>query len=59
METTAGFYKKINDGIEYSASNLFGPGWDVLISEKDIYTYPIYNWFWFDSKEEAEQFFAE
>ena len=53
----AGFYRKVNDEIECSVSNLFGPGWDLLVSEKDQYAYPMHGWYWFDSKEAAENFF--
>ena len=57
VKPVPGFYRKVDDAIECSISDLFGPGWDLLISEKDQYTYPAHGWYWFDSKEEAENFF--
>jgi hypothetical protein len=56
-ETTAGFYRVNNEQLEFSPGNLYGPGWDLLVSEKDEYTYPMHEWYWFDTQEAAKEFF--
>ena len=53
-----GFYKN-EDGILRHGPNfvLFHTGEELNIDLKDTYTYPIYDWYYFDSEELARIFF--
>lgn len=51
------FYSQVGEEI-LKSDNLFGPGWNLFTVDKDIYTYPVEGWYWFDTDEEAEAFFA-
>jgi hypothetical protein len=51
---TAGFYKKENDTILYAPNIVEGDGYVLVAQDKDQYEYPIHEWTWFDSQEEAE-----
>jgi hypothetical protein len=54
---TSGFYKYQDDQLLYAPNYVEGQGY-VLISEyKDQHEYPIDGWYWFESEEEANQFF--
>lgn len=52
------FYKIENGAILKSDNDLFGPGYDLLISEHENYNYPVFEWYWFDNDKEAEAFFG-
>ena len=36
---------------------VYGPGFTLLVADKDTYTYPVEGWYWFDTAEEAATFF--
>ena len=48
---TAGFYNK--DAMLRAGKFVYGPGFTLLVELKDTYTYPVNDWYWFDSAEEA------
>lgn len=52
------FYKVETDYLLKAESDLFGPGWNLFTVDKDIYTYPVEGWWWFDTDKEAEEFFG-
>ena len=57
---TSGFYKVDPIGIViYGPNYVLGPydQYKLLIEEKDTYTYPIDGWYWFDTEQEAYEFF--
>ena len=57
---TPGFYKVDPSGIViYGPNYVFGPydQYKLLREEKDAYTYPIDGWYWFDTEQEAYEFF--
>jgi len=57
---TSGFYKVDPSGIViYGLNYVFGPydQYKLLREEKDTYTYPIDGWYWFDTEQEAYEFF--
>jgi len=54
---TAGFYKTENDTILYAPNIVEGDGYVLVAQDKDQYEYPIHGWTWFDSEEEAKEFF--
>jgi hypothetical protein len=52
--TTSGFY--LSD-LTYAPNWVIAPGYQLLRSAKDSYTYPVEGWYWFDSLEQACAFF--
>jgi hypothetical protein len=53
-----GFYSVDADGIFHYAPNfVYAPSYTLLIEEKDLYTYPIEGWMYFDTKLEATTYF--
>ena len=61
METidTSGFYYNDNGYIICALNYVYGPydQFKLVRAEKDTYTYPIGGWYWFDSEEQAYNFF--
>lgn len=53
----AGFFKKNEDEIVMAENFVYSPIVTLKIEEKDNYTYPQDGWYYFDTKEEAEEFF--
>lgn len=37
---------------------IFPDGTELFAEYKDTYTYPVYDWYWFDTIEEAKSFFG-
>ena len=57
---TSGFYKVDPSGVVIHGPNyVYGPydQYKLLREEKDTYTYPIDGWYWFDTEQEAYEFF--
>ena len=52
-----GFYKLDNGQVLFVEKYIISAEYQLSIEEKDLYTYPIYGWYWFNSKEEAYSFF--
>jgi len=57
METTAGFYKLEDNNWQYAPNFVDAPNYQLLKENKDTYTYPIDGWYWFDTEQEAYEFF--
>lgn len=53
-EDTSGFYKKNVDPMIYAPGTVTSATYVLFREQKDVYTYPIDGWFWFDSLEAAE-----
>jgi hypothetical protein len=53
--TTSGFY--LSD-LTYAPNWVLAPGYELLRSAKDSYTYPVQGWYWFNSLGEACEFFG-
>ena len=51
-----GFYKLDNGEILYAPNIVEGPGYVLLINEKDTYVYPIDGWVYADSQANAAEF---
>ena len=52
------FYKKSEeDELLYGPNNVFAPAFTLSKEQKDTYDYPVEGWYWFDSEEEAREFF--
>ena len=54
---TAGFYKKQDEQLLYGPHIIEGNGYVLLAQDKDAYEYPIDGWSWFESEEEAIEYF--
>lgn len=55
---TKGFYKNIEGTILYAPNFVSMPDAEILIELKDIYTYPVNNWYYFDTEDDAYLFFG-
>lgn len=53
-----GFFKKDIDSIVVGENFVFSPSVTLKAEDKDLYTYPQDGWYWFDTFDEALQFFA-
>jgi hypothetical protein len=55
---TQGFYKNDNGQLLYGPNYVIFPdGIELSIDQKDNYTYPVNDWYYFTSEEEAKTFF--
>ena len=52
------FYKFENNELT-SGNYICGDGYDLNVPDhhSGVYTYPYYDWYWFDTEEEANAFF--
>jgi len=57
VKDTSGFYTNNDNILVFAPNAVRAPTFDLFRVDKDTYTYPINNWYWFDSKEEARVFF--
>jgi hypothetical protein len=57
MEDTSGFYKLDEETLLYGHNFVIGPGFELRRETHEDHTYPVEGWYWFDSKEEAREFF--
>ena len=53
-----GFFKKDIDSILVGENVVFSPSVTLKVEDKDLYTYPQDGWYWFDTFDEALQFFV-
>lgn len=57
-QDTSGFYKQDQNGeIFFGPSAVYNKDYTLLRDEKDSFTYPVDGWFWFNTREEAENYF--
>lgn len=54
---SAGFYKYENPNLYFGANYVLNADYELRKETKDDHTYPVDGWYWFDSQEEAKQFF--
>jgi hypothetical protein len=54
---TSGFYKLEEKTLLYGPNFVKNKDYTLLKEEKDIHTYPVDGWYWFDYEEEAYSFF--
>lgn len=55
---TSGFYKLDNETtLLYAPNFVAAPEYSLDKTIKNDFTYPVNGWYWFDSEEEAKQFF--
>lgn len=51
------FYKLDNNELQVAETCISGLDLDLHYMQKDTYDYPVQGWYWFDTEEEAKQFF--
>lgn len=51
-----GFYKYENEQLQF-ANSIISTDYILIKEDKDNYQYPVDGWYWFESEEEAKQFF--
>ena len=51
------FYKLIDEKNYIFGSEVLSAEYQLLTEDKDTYTYPFDGWYWFNSEEEAREFF--
>lgn len=56
---TEGFYKQQEGELLHGPNYVEGNGFVLLKDQKDEYQYPIDGWYWFDSLEEAGEFYIK
>jgi hypothetical protein len=56
---TGGFYTYDTETSEgfYAPNFVYAKDFQLLKEQKDIYTYPEHNWYWFNSLKQAQTFF--
>lgn len=54
---TSGFYKNFSGEIIYGPNCISHKDYELSRQNKDEYEYPVDGWYWFDSKQEAKEFF--
>lgn len=53
------FYFNDENGLQEAPNFVIFSGDSELFAEhKDKYTYPVYGWYWFDTIEQAKEFFG-
>jgi hypothetical protein len=57
MQNTSGFYKKEDNVLLFGPNGVLGPTYELLKQMKDSYNYPIEGWRWFDSVEQAHEYY--
>lgn len=55
-QNETGFYK-FNDELFYAPNFVYAPEYTLKKEEKDTYTLPIDGWYWFNTTQEAKDFF--
>ncbi len=54
---TAGFYKNDNGMLLFGANQVLSGSYNLFKEENYAYEYPVNGWYWFDSEENAREFF--
>ena len=55
---TSGFYKKQNGELLYGPNFVLHKNFELRKETHEQHTYPVYGWYWFDSLNEAKDFFG-
>lgn len=58
MEDTSGFYAFFDDQLLHGPNLVEGPGFALYRDTRNLHTYPVNGWWWFDSREEAMNHFG-
>lgn len=55
--TKDGFYRYIQNVLEYAPNKVINKNYVLDKNKKDEYTFPVNDWYWFNSSDEANTFF--
>jgi len=55
---TSGFFKNDSGMVLNGPNFVLGGSYSLYKEQKDTYTYPVEGWYWFDSEEEAYNYFG-
>ena len=58
MEYTSGFYKLDGEVLLYGPHFVLNANYELRKEIHTEYTYPIDGWYWFETKQEAKNFFG-
>jgi hypothetical protein len=58
MNNTSGFYKNESGLLLFGPNGVTSCDYDLQRETRDQYTYPVDGWYWFDSEEQAREFFG-
>lgn len=53
MENTSGFYKLVDEQLQYAPNGVMSTMYNLTKEEKDSYEFPIDDWYWFDDEDAA------
>lgn len=56
-EDTSGFYRLTGKKLSFAPNAVRAPTYNLFRAERETYTYPANGWHWFDTKEQAREFF--
>lgn len=59
-QDTSGFYKEIGfepNGVYWAPNSVINKDFKLYKEDKDVYTYPVGEWYWFDSIGDACTYF--
>lgn len=57
MEDTSGFYKSNSGSLLYGPNFVLNAEYELRRGTREQYNYPLDGWSWFDTEEEAREFF--
>jgi hypothetical protein len=52
IEDTSGFYRLVNNELQFAPNSVYAPSYTLLRANKDTYEYPVDGWSWYDEKPE-------
>ena len=58
MEDTSGFYKLDGEVLLYGPNFVLNANYELRKETHTDHTYPVDGWYWFDSEQEAKDFFG-
>lgn len=58
MEETQGFYKNDDGTLLYGPNFVLNANYELRKETKDDHTYPVDGWYWFDSEDDARNYFG-
>ena len=58
MEDTSGFYKLDGEILLYAPNFVLNANYELRKETHTEHTYPIDGWYWFDTEQEAKDFFG-
>jgi hypothetical protein len=51
IEDTSGFYRLVNNELQFAPNSVYAPSYTLLRDLKDRYQYPVDGWQWYDQYE--------